>query len=64
MDRARPNVRETRRCETWKVTHNSVAMSQWRVKVMAFFQGLLEHAGVEGQFGDEVLEAVILGLEF
>jgi hypothetical protein len=29
-----------------------------------FFQGLLEHAGVEGQFGDEELEAVILGFEF
>jgi hypothetical protein len=31
---------------------------------MAFFQGLLEHAGVEGQFGDEELESAVLGFEF
>jgi hypothetical protein len=31
---------------------------------MAFFQGLLEHAAVERQFGDEVLEAVDLVLKF
>ena len=29
-----------------------------------FFQGLLEHAGVEGQFGDEELESAIFGFEF
>jgi hypothetical protein len=31
---------------------------------MAFFPGLLEHAAVQRQLGDEELEAVDLGLEF
>jgi hypothetical protein len=31
---------------------------------MAFFQGLLEHATVERQFGDQELEATDLGFEF
>jgi hypothetical protein len=31
---------------------------------MAFFQGLLEHASVEGQLGDEGLEAADLVFEF
>jgi hypothetical protein len=31
---------------------------------MAFFQGLLEHAAVEGQLGDQGLESAVLGFEF
>jgi hypothetical protein len=31
---------------------------------MAFFQGLVEHAPVEGQLGDEELEPADLGFEF
>jgi hypothetical protein len=31
---------------------------------MAFFQGLLEHAPVERQLGNEELEPIDLGLEF
>ena len=31
---------------------------------MAFFQGLLEHAAVECEFGDEGLEPAVLGFEF
>jgi hypothetical protein len=30
----------------------------------AFFQGLLEHAAVEGQLGDQGLEPAVLGFEF
>jgi hypothetical protein len=31
---------------------------------MAFFQGLLEHAAVEGQLGDQELESLDRGFEF
>jgi len=31
---------------------------------MAFFQGLPEHAPVEGQFGYQDLESAVLGFEF
>src|SRR5262249_9782185 len=40
------------------------AISRRRAAVMAFFQGLLEHATIERQFGDQGLEAADLGFEF
>src|SRR5208337_4648184 len=39
-------------------------MSRRRGAVMAFFQGLLEHAAVERQLGDQELESADLGFEF
>src|SRR3954471_8720010 len=39
-------------------------MMRRRAAVMAFFQGLLEHAAVEGELGDQELEPADLGLEF
>jgi hypothetical protein len=39
-------------------------MSRRRAEVMAFFQGLLEHAAVEGQLGDEELEPTDFIFEF
>src|SRR5690349_6280842 len=39
-------------------------MRRRRAAVVVFFQGLLEHAAVERQLGDQELEPSDLGLEF
>ena len=42
----------------------SVTMRRRRGAVIAFFQGLLKHAAVERQLGDQELESVALPLQF